>query len=141
MVMGRIKEDHGAKHHQSEKLLPSNQFKANGPRPPRRDWRDWFIMTTVTSGVSYGLYTVAKVIATSPSLFPHSNPHPALRSPSTIPTNPAPTRSRQSLHRRLLFSRLRPNRSTNNRHRQPQSLRNPTHREIRHDPELRRHRN
>ena len=30
-------------------------------RPPRRDWRDWFIMATVTGGVSYGLYTVAKV--------------------------------------------------------------------------------
>lgn len=33
------------------------------PRPeiPRRDWRDWFIMATVMGGVSYGLYTVAKV--------------------------------------------------------------------------------
>ncbi|KAL9070377.1 MAG: hypothetical protein Q9161_004936 [Pseudevernia consocians] len=30
------------------------------PEPPRRDWRDWFIMATVTSGVGYGLYTVAK---------------------------------------------------------------------------------
>ncbi|MCJ1473809.1 peroxisomal membrane protein pex14 [Lambiella insularis] len=30
------------------------------PEPPRRDWRDWFIMATVTGGVSYGLYTVAK---------------------------------------------------------------------------------
>ena len=31
-------------------------------RPPQRDWRDWFIMATVTSGVGYGLYTVAKVL-------------------------------------------------------------------------------
>jgi peroxin-14 len=31
------------------------------PAPPSRDWRDWFIMAVVTSGVSYGLYTVAKV--------------------------------------------------------------------------------
>ncbi|KAG8525938.1 uncharacterized protein KY384_000700 [Bacidia gigantensis] len=32
-----------------------------GPSPPpQRDWRDWFIMATVTSGVGYGLYTVAK---------------------------------------------------------------------------------
>ncbi|MCJ1389160.1 peroxisomal membrane protein pex14 [Xylographa bjoerkii] len=30
------------------------------PELPRRDWRDWFIMATVTGGVSYGLYTVAK---------------------------------------------------------------------------------
>lgn len=31
-------------------------------RPPRRDWRDWFIMATVSSGVSYGLYIFAKVL-------------------------------------------------------------------------------
>jgi len=30
------------------------------PEPPRRDWRDWFIMATVMSGVSYGLYTLSK---------------------------------------------------------------------------------
>ena len=29
--------------------------------PPRRDWRDWFIMATVTTSASYGLYTLAKV--------------------------------------------------------------------------------
>jgi peroxin-14 len=29
--------------------------------PPRRDWRDWFIMATVVSGVSYGLYSLGKV--------------------------------------------------------------------------------
>ncbi|KAK4166468.1 peroxisomal membrane anchor protein conserved region-domain-containing protein [Cladorrhinum sp. PSN259] len=28
--------------------------------PPRRDWRDWFIMATVVSGVSYGLYSLGK---------------------------------------------------------------------------------
>ncbi|KAL5050109.1 hypothetical protein BDW71DRAFT_142913 [Aspergillus fruticulosus] len=28
--------------------------------PPKRDWRDWFIMATVMGGVSYGLYFVAK---------------------------------------------------------------------------------
>ncbi|KAK1832381.1 peroxisomal membrane protein PER10 [Podospora conica] len=27
---------------------------------PRRDWRDWFIMATVVSGVSYGLYSLGK---------------------------------------------------------------------------------
>lgn len=31
------------------------------PELPRRDWRDWFIMATVMGGISYGLYTVAKV--------------------------------------------------------------------------------
>lgn len=32
------------------------------PEVPRRDWRDWFIMATVMGGVSYGLYSVAKVL-------------------------------------------------------------------------------
>ncbi|OIW25290.1 hypothetical protein CONLIGDRAFT_87427 [Coniochaeta ligniaria NRRL 30616] len=27
---------------------------------PRRDWRDWFIMATVVSGLSYGLYSLGK---------------------------------------------------------------------------------
>ncbi|KAL1840030.1 hypothetical protein VTJ49DRAFT_901 [Mycothermus thermophilus] len=30
------------------------------PPIPRRDWRDWFIMATVVSGVSYGLYSLGK---------------------------------------------------------------------------------
>ncbi|PYI20558.1 hypothetical protein BO99DRAFT_481072 [Aspergillus violaceofuscus CBS 115571] len=30
------------------------------PEPPKRDWRDWFIMATVVSGVGYGLYTITK---------------------------------------------------------------------------------
>ncbi|PKY08198.1 hypothetical protein P168DRAFT_294309 [Aspergillus campestris IBT 28561] len=30
------------------------------PEPPKRDWRDWFIMATVMGGVGYGLYTVTK---------------------------------------------------------------------------------
>lgn len=30
------------------------------PELPKRDWRDWFIMATVMSGVSYGLYFTAK---------------------------------------------------------------------------------
>jgi len=29
--------------------------------PPRRDWRDLFIMATVVGGVSYGLYSITKV--------------------------------------------------------------------------------
>lgn len=29
-------------------------------RPPKRDWRDYFIMATVMGGVSYGLYFTAK---------------------------------------------------------------------------------
>lgn len=36
------------------------QWPQAPPEPPQRDWRDWFIMATVTSGVGYGLYTVAK---------------------------------------------------------------------------------
>ncbi|KAK0382907.1 hypothetical protein NLU13_8823 [Sarocladium strictum] len=30
------------------------------PAPPRRDWRDWFIMATVVGGMSYGLYSLGK---------------------------------------------------------------------------------
>ncbi|KAF7547902.1 hypothetical protein G7Z17_g7403 [Cylindrodendrum hubeiense] len=30
------------------------------PAPPKRDWRDWFIMATVVSGVSYGLFSLGK---------------------------------------------------------------------------------
>ncbi|KAJ6437868.1 GTPase binding protein Rid1 [Purpureocillium lavendulum] len=30
------------------------------PATPRRDWRDWFIMATVVSGVGYGLYSLGK---------------------------------------------------------------------------------
>ncbi|EED19534.1 peroxisomal membrane anchor protein (Pex14), putative [Talaromyces stipitatus ATCC 10500] len=30
------------------------------PDVPRRDWRDWFIMATITGGVGYGLYVLAK---------------------------------------------------------------------------------
>ncbi|KAF2473286.1 uncharacterized protein BDR25DRAFT_302241 [Lindgomyces ingoldianus] len=30
------------------------------PEPPKRDWRDYFIMATVMGGVSYGLYFTAK---------------------------------------------------------------------------------
>jgi peroxin-14 len=33
------------------------------PEPPGRDWRDWFIMAVVTSGVGFGLYTLAKVLS------------------------------------------------------------------------------
>ncbi|KAJ5808201.1 hypothetical protein N7474_009470 [Penicillium riverlandense] len=29
------------------------------PEPPKRDWRDWFIMATVMGGVGYGMYFVA----------------------------------------------------------------------------------
>ncbi|KAI0011511.1 peroxisomal membrane anchor protein conserved region-domain-containing protein [Xylariaceae sp. FL0662B] len=30
------------------------------PEPPKRDWRDWFIMATVVGGVGYGLYFMTK---------------------------------------------------------------------------------
>lgn len=33
---------------------------ANRRRPPKRDWRDYFIMATVMGGVGYGLYFTAK---------------------------------------------------------------------------------
>lgn len=40
---------------------PPYGWQAPPPAPPRRDWRDWFIMATVVGGVSYGLYAVTKV--------------------------------------------------------------------------------
>jgi Pex14 N-terminal domain len=46
---------------------PVPQYAAYGnpygppPEVPARDWRDWFIMAVVTSGLSYGVYTIAKV--------------------------------------------------------------------------------
>ncbi|RKF58501.1 Peroxisomal membrane protein PER10 [Golovinomyces cichoracearum] len=30
------------------------------PPPPNRDWRDWFIMATVLSGLGYGMYNMVK---------------------------------------------------------------------------------
>jgi peroxin-14 len=38
---------------------PYGDFHAAPPEPPKRDWRDWFIMSTVVGGVSYGLYILA----------------------------------------------------------------------------------
>ncbi|PFH62747.1 hypothetical protein XA68_12175 [Ophiocordyceps unilateralis] len=34
--------------------------QAQPPRAQTRDWRDWFIMATVVSGVGYGLYALGK---------------------------------------------------------------------------------
>jgi peroxin-14 len=40
---------------------PYGQFPPQGPpEPPRRDWRDWFIMATVVGGASYGLWMLAE---------------------------------------------------------------------------------
>lgn len=39
---------------------PGGPWMQPPPEPPRRDWRDWFIMATVTTGVGYGLYTAAQ---------------------------------------------------------------------------------
>ena len=35
------------------------------PEPPARDWRDWFIMAVVGSGITYGLYILAQVTSIS----------------------------------------------------------------------------
>ncbi|KAI9929155.1 hypothetical protein ASPWEDRAFT_169007 [Aspergillus wentii DTO 134E9] len=39
---------------------PYGQWQPPPPEPPKRDWRDWFIMATVTGGVGYGLYFITK---------------------------------------------------------------------------------
>ena len=68
-------------------------------RPPRRDWRDWFIMATVTGGVSYGLYTVAKV--TAPSIFTalfDTDMSVAICHASHLSAHPTPIGARQSFY-------------------------------------------
>jgi peroxin-14 len=39
---------------------PGGYWQQPPPELPRRDWRDWFIMATVMSGVGFGLYVTAK---------------------------------------------------------------------------------
>ncbi|KAI1337029.1 peroxisomal membrane anchor protein conserved region-domain-containing protein [Xylariaceae sp. FL0016] len=39
---------------------PPYGWQAPPPEPPKRDWRDWFIMATVMGGVGYGLYFITK---------------------------------------------------------------------------------
>ncbi|KAI0112466.1 peroxisomal membrane anchor protein conserved region-domain-containing protein [Nemania sp. FL0031] len=39
---------------------PPYGWQESPPQPPKRDWRDWFIMATVVGGVSYGLYSISK---------------------------------------------------------------------------------
>lgn len=55
-------QGHGAL--QSEHTVAHNSrvgANSHSHRPPKRDWRDWFIMATVTIGVGYGVYEIAKV--------------------------------------------------------------------------------
>lgn len=40
---------------------PQYAWQQPPSEPPRRDWRDWFIMATVVGGVSYGIYNLGKV--------------------------------------------------------------------------------
>jgi hypothetical protein len=61
-AMDHIQEATGINlHHQSKHFRILKIVPAKSCRIPRRDWRDWFIMATVVGGVSYGLFTVAKV--------------------------------------------------------------------------------
>jgi len=65
MDMGNIKEGIGNSPYRS-KFIYVDTAEHSKPltsanRIPRRDWRDYFIMATVMSGLSYGLYFVAKV--------------------------------------------------------------------------------
>ncbi|RJE23554.1 peroxisomal membrane anchor protein [Aspergillus sclerotialis] len=39
---------------------PYGQWQPPPPEPPKRDWRDWFIMATMMGGVGYGLYFITK---------------------------------------------------------------------------------
>ncbi|KAF9889123.1 peroxisomal membrane protein pex14 [Aspergillus nanangensis] len=40
---------------------PYGQWQQPPPEPPKRDWRDLFIMATMMGGVGYGLYFITKV--------------------------------------------------------------------------------
>jgi peroxin-14 len=46
---------------QYQQQQPPYGWQAPPPDPPKRDWRDWFIMATVVGGVGYGLYFISKV--------------------------------------------------------------------------------
>lgn len=39
---------------------PYAEWQQPPPELPKRDWRDWFIMATVTGGAAYGLYILTK---------------------------------------------------------------------------------
>ncbi|KAI3321239.1 hypothetical protein HD806DRAFT_200516 [Xylariaceae sp. AK1471] len=45
---------------QHQQQQPPYGWQAPPPEPPKRDWRDWFIMATVVGGVGYGLYLISK---------------------------------------------------------------------------------
>lgn len=104
------------------------------PELPKRDWRDWFIMATVAGGVSYGLYTVAKVILPNTLKQRRSLTTTALRPPADCPSYPPPTRARQSLYRRLVRASFHPPRTTFQRHRGPQIRRGGAHHAPRRRP-------
>lgn len=51
---------HPARSQQFYGQFPPYAWQPPPPEPPRRDWRDWFIMATVVGGVSYGLFSLTK---------------------------------------------------------------------------------
>ena len=66
-VLNRLNNPQPATSNNPSSAPPVPQYSSyenpygQAPEPPGRDWRDWFIMAVVSSGVSYGLYTLAKV--------------------------------------------------------------------------------
>ena len=66
-VLNRVNNPQSPPTTTSSSVPPVPQYSSYGnpygqpPEPPGRDWRDWFIMAVVSSGVTYGLYTLAKV--------------------------------------------------------------------------------
>ncbi|KAJ6166700.1 hypothetical protein N7470_002147 [Penicillium chermesinum] len=56
----RSRTDHHHKHHRDMDTLHMGNGSPLQSMPPKRDWRDWFIMATVMGGVGYGLYFVTK---------------------------------------------------------------------------------
>jgi hypothetical protein len=68
-------------------------------RPPKRDWRDWFIMATVMGGVGYGLYFVTKVRRSVLSrMVEGTDRSAALYLTFNRPADPSPAGARQGEH-------------------------------------------
>lgn len=58
-LSSRIYSNYATPHHTVQQTQPVYGGYSLPP-PPRRDWRDLFIMATVTGGVGFGLYIIAK---------------------------------------------------------------------------------
>ncbi|KAK8053876.1 hypothetical protein PG996_013177 [Apiospora saccharicola] len=59
-VAGPVQQQQQPYYNSSYPSAPPYGWQPPPPAPPKRDWRDWFIMATVVGGVGYGLYSISK---------------------------------------------------------------------------------